>query len=133
MYLIIPKIISITPDVLTNDSDLISYIKSHIIKSNTIDNIDLNKNKSVFTIQDNINIKIIGTINTEQHIKSNLIFYHIYNKICLFTIDNIELINNQKDKLNIYTIIDNNQITLSKLLTTIKQYNVYEYTIYLTI
>ena len=64
MYLIIPKIISITPDVLTNDSDLISYIKSHIIKSNTIDNIDLNKNKSVFTIQDNINIKIIGTINT---------------------------------------------------------------------
>lgn len=133
MYLIIPKIISITPEVLTNDSDLISYIQKHIIKSTTIDNIDLSKNKSVFSIQDTINIKISGTINTEQHIKSNLIFYYVYNKICLFSIDNIELINNQEDKLNIYTIIDNNPITLSKLLTTVKQYNVYEYIIYLTL
>lgn len=133
MYLIIPKIISITPEVLTNDSDLISYIQKHIIKSNNIDNIDLSKNKSVFSIQDTINIKIYGTINTEQHIKSNLIFYYVYNKICLFSINKIELINNQEDKLNIYTIIDNIPITLSKLLTTIKQYNVYEYIIYLTL
>ena len=33
MYLIIPKIISIIPDVLTNDTDLISYIKIHITLS----------------------------------------------------------------------------------------------------
>ena len=132
MYLIIPNIISITPDVLTND-DLISYIKNHITKTNNIDNIDLSKNKNIFTIQDNINIKISGTIHTEQHTISNLIFYHVYNKICLFSIDKIELINNQIDKLIINTVIDNNFITLNNILTTLKQYNVYKYSIYLNL
>ena len=133
MYLIIPKIISIIPDTLTNDVDLISYIKSHITKISNIDNIDLSKNKSIFTIQDNVNIKITGTINTEQHIKSNLIFYHVYNKICLFTFDNIELINDHTDKLIINNALDNKILTLNELISTVKQYNVYKYTIYLTL
>ena len=131
MYLIIPKIISITSETLTNDVDLISYIKSHITKISNIDNIDLSKNKSIFTLQDNI--KITGTINTEQHTKSNLIFYHVYNKICLFTFDNIELINDHTDKLIINNVLDNKILTLNELITTVKQYNIYKYTIYLTL